>query len=198
MKNSTRIIGALLACLASAGCAEEASQTITAQVTAPAAHSHASIDPGHSDGANRGKTRAYSTVKAGASVDFRYSLAGEPALNENGSLTMAIAHEYRDATITLQAESEGAVELTGGDTGKTVYVAEPGVINWDIAFTPRAPGVHYINLFAQISKVDGYQSAKSYGVRIAVAGPDGDIPTAQKPAAAKGIIMMDAAETIVD
>jgi len=106
------------------------------------------------------------TVKPGAALTFTHSFQGEPRNGQQGTVTLSVVHRYKNGVIDLQAAGDDGVAVSAATTSKTSTIVSPGVIRWNIEYTPIGADAGYINVIARLSRNSGRTLSRSYAIRV--------------------------------
>ncbi len=118
-------------------------------------------------------TRSYiKTVKPGAAFHFSHEFRFKPQMGQANFVELNIAHPYEAGRIALQATADPGLELSDLTTSFDSEVQAGDDEVWEIGFTPRTDGVHYINIMARHRQSGRSDQMRAFSIRVEV----GDIP----------------------
>lgn len=141
------------------------------------------------------------TIKPGAAVRFTHSLRNKLSPGGDGVLTVTINEAYDEGVLALTASSDGLeVFATSSSTRFSMDGAERHI--WDIYFTAKDPGVHYVNIHAAAQKGGAPIAMRSYAAAVQVGDASARKTEAQGEMMlntdGESIIVMEAEEVIED
>lgn len=159
------------------------------------AHTHSDVehDHTHDHAHSHQHEHEHKARKPTAGLQFSYEHDFESQLNQSGSMTLRVMHQYEDGRLSLEMVGSNGVEINHGSTSRSFAMTKPGFIDWNVSYRPTQEGTGYVSVIATVTLSDGNELGQAYSIPIRTGETTPN-------SAAKDVteVIMEAEEIIID